>query len=510
MPDSSVDSCATVTGSLTEGRGASLAAHTATEDFAMPDPGLDSLPETQSLMVAQREPLAPIHRLPFELLGKIISFCALRPSAVPKDVLVLATVSRTWRDTTLNTPRLWSNIALTCDDDYDEPDRLPLNVARVWFARAAACAKDVYIDGEAITPGTHQLCEILDLIEPHTATLRTLSLGLYCADRAARTQLLSVLAQPMPTLQYLILKRGCLEPGIRDMIDYTNKPRLRAVHTSDLDVAWYPLPCQMQLRRLTLESPRLGTPGTRPISQVLSTLHSHGVLSGLRALLVISQFEGNDPYEGAVHAGELEILALEGPIAPTRFFQWLSAPKLTTLVIRTGYFARKPHQAMECVRALARAAPPLLRELYLDGLEAHDASFAALFVRLPHLETFVLHRAQLTGALLGALSSPDYSHGKKHVGWLCPRLARLSIAGGRGNKNRVSSEAMEAFVEARLRGHLQAADSVAEVVAVRHNGSALAAFGHDAPRESWSWVYGGGHMFMNSDWWTSFAEELHF
>ncbi|EJD52400.1 hypothetical protein AURDEDRAFT_55710, partial [Auricularia subglabra TFB-10046 SS5] len=51
--------------------------------------------------------LAPVRRLPIDILGEIVTICATDPDASVQVLRALASISRKWREATLRTPKAW-------------------------------------------------------------------------------------------------------------------------------------------------------------------------------------------------------------------------------------------------------------------------------------------------------------------------------------------------------------------------------------------------------------------
>ncbi|KZV83159.1 hypothetical protein EXIGLDRAFT_626069, partial [Exidia glandulosa HHB12029] len=61
-------------------------------------------------MAANEAYIAPIRRLPFDVLAQIFVLCATALGASPQVLRTLSSVCRKWRDVTLATPRAWSKV----------------------------------------------------------------------------------------------------------------------------------------------------------------------------------------------------------------------------------------------------------------------------------------------------------------------------------------------------------------------------------------------------------------
>lgn len=87
--------------------------------------------------------LAPIRRVPFEILGEIflrIPTSQLRPGNHQKSVCKLSLVCKRWRDAARLTPRLWSHIWLNAENP-----KLVFEAISAWTSRAGSIPKEIEI-----------------------------------------------------------------------------------------------------------------------------------------------------------------------------------------------------------------------------------------------------------------------------------------------------------------------------------------------------------------------------
>ncbi|EJD35995.1 hypothetical protein AURDEDRAFT_117184, partial [Auricularia subglabra TFB-10046 SS5] len=106
--------------------------------------------------------IAPVRRLPFEVLGEVVTLVATDPHAPAQVLRDLASICQTWRKATLRTPRAWTKVDIQVpsgrlfrlgDDDRDNHTRGPREKLRTlrdvqeWYDRSGCCKKDVSVCG---------------------------------------------------------------------------------------------------------------------------------------------------------------------------------------------------------------------------------------------------------------------------------------------------------------------------------------------------------------------------
>jgi hypothetical protein len=130
--------------------------------------------EQQRLMRALEQAVrvvAPVMRLPPELLSKVFRTGILDSDEESSDPLLLPTVMRVckqWRNVAVNTPLLWSRIAIGPHDS--------LEVARRRLSRTKDAPLDVVLDFDKRTGQSstcHDLMEAMDLVLPAIARWRS-------------------------------------------------------------------------------------------------------------------------------------------------------------------------------------------------------------------------------------------------------------------------------------------------------------------------------------------------
>ncbi|KAF8439930.1 hypothetical protein L210DRAFT_3645879 [Boletus edulis BED1] len=142
---------------------------------------------TEDTLVKLHAALAPIKRLPPELLSEIFEHCLDGSNAVlfsgtarhSEAPLLLGRVCRSWRTVAHATPRLWRDIVVNvCDGRYSEElrrDALP--VLQTWLAHSGSLPLklDVLCKTERVLPG---LMDLFEIIATHGARWKTVHVRL--------------------------------------------------------------------------------------------------------------------------------------------------------------------------------------------------------------------------------------------------------------------------------------------------------------------------------------------
>lgn len=144
--------------------------------------------QTQDALVRLQAPVAPIKRLPPELLSEIFERCLdvenprilFSMTARSKEApLLLARVCRSWRAITYSTPRLWRDIFVNvCDGRYsDELRKDTLPVLQTWLAHSGSLPLNLVIlcKAERVLPG---LVDVFETIAAHAPRWKTVHVRL--------------------------------------------------------------------------------------------------------------------------------------------------------------------------------------------------------------------------------------------------------------------------------------------------------------------------------------------
>ncbi|KDQ07364.1 hypothetical protein BOTBODRAFT_38891 [Botryobasidium botryosum FD-172 SS1] len=143
--------------------------------------------ERQKHIGRRRNNLAPIHRLPNEILG--IIFKLVKREASPVGFNDFLSVSHRWRIIALNTPSLWTNI-----------HNLSGPLLDVFIARSKQHSLEVSYGRPEDRSDSSALLEYLAHISPYVQGWRTCQLF---GPLRARAEILSYLTTPAPTLETL-------------------------------------------------------------------------------------------------------------------------------------------------------------------------------------------------------------------------------------------------------------------------------------------------------------------
>ncbi|KZW00334.1 hypothetical protein EXIGLDRAFT_745621 [Exidia glandulosa HHB12029] len=385
--------------------------------------------------------IAPIRRLPFEILGEIVTLCATDPDASVQVLRTLASVCKTWRDATLRTPRAWSRIKFAPSYSYNPPTRNSLLTIRdlnEWFERSGTCKKDVSLD---ITPLTlEDTISALHLVTQHLNEL--VSLRIIAGYRKSDTGLGDLLRQAMPQLATLDLATFDVaeELGSDFRLDSSNLPRLRTLHARSRIPTAQAL--QRRVERLFFDR------------MTISTFNADFNNSSSLCVLSINNLEVNagglanlhDVDLPSLRALHLYIIFNPDAVAVPGILHRINAPLLETISLRIESGRLTKTQAAAQLQPLKTASN--IRVLHLCGFWLSDAETVQLLSRLPTLERLVLLNAKASDKVVDALGRPKSTRSP----WLLPHLTHLYIqcAWSKSDKFQVTANAMVEMAKARL------------------------------------------------------------
>ncbi|KZV94112.1 hypothetical protein EXIGLDRAFT_612082, partial [Exidia glandulosa HHB12029] len=63
--------------------------------------------QVEGEIAAAEQVIAPVRRLPDEIIGEVVTLCALDDEADAQVLRTLSSICKLWRDVTLSTPRAW-------------------------------------------------------------------------------------------------------------------------------------------------------------------------------------------------------------------------------------------------------------------------------------------------------------------------------------------------------------------------------------------------------------------
>lgn len=389
--------------------------------------------------------VAPIRRLPPEILGNIIALAATAPGTDVQVLRTLSSICRLWRDTTLRTPSAWSRIVFATDEVPTMPRRVLHNHQDVeeWFNRAGSSTKDLALSfGDNVMDGSQD--DQRDLVLQHASELRSFALrsSLPWHDDDGRLARLhqTYLRRPFPLLEAFDTGDS-FHPSTHDCLSVLDAPRLHSLVTCGL-VARLPQDLRSRLKALSVRR-------CDPLALV-PWLHEQGGLPALRGL----RFRGlpyvtGPPRDDLQVHSNVEVLQLHVMLRyATAILRCLRLPRLSKLAIAAADIIPQPGsaaQAFTVLETLLDRSAPRLRELYLHRISIEDADFVNVLRQLPTLERLVVLYGTTSDNAMQALS---YT---KSVGacWLCPHLVHLCISSAPEHSPGVSRSAMESLVTAR-------------------------------------------------------------
>ncbi|EJD52402.1 hypothetical protein AURDEDRAFT_120142 [Auricularia subglabra TFB-10046 SS5] len=366
-------------------------------------------------IVAAEAYLAPVRRLPFEVLGEIVALLATDPHAPVQVLRHLASVCNTWRKATLRTPKAWTNVNIDIpsprssrrDENAAGPRKTlqTLRDVQEWYDRSGCRKKDVTLCAES---ENDQVVSILELVLSRSSELRTFVPSLYLKGGLARH-----LSRPMPALQALDVSFVTLDQDVLSPL--TRASRLSCLRMDRLPSADILVPLQTRLKSLEISE-----------------------------------------------------------ISAESFFCMLRAG--TGLVNLQALCASVPIDHLAGSLSLDESVIPLpnLRTLFL---EVEDITIPFLeMMQMPRLESLAVSREsstrnatkkQTSDKVIDALSAKQPG---KPARWICPNLSRICIisdSSSKSDKFRVTQDGMGALVTARLRANLSTPRRAAGPAVVR-------------------------------------------
>ncbi|EJD35992.1 hypothetical protein AURDEDRAFT_174912 [Auricularia subglabra TFB-10046 SS5] len=164
----------------------------------------------QNEIASSESYLAPVRRLPIDILGEIVTVCATDPEAPVQVLRALASISRKWREATLRTPNAWTKITvqrLPAKFRQEGGPRQKLCTPRdvkEWLSRSGTCKKDVSLDWEEDSlygdledetedDNHSELAAIFSLLRSRASEIRSFTSNGYWDDEALPLQSMSSL-----------------------------------------------------------------------------------------------------------------------------------------------------------------------------------------------------------------------------------------------------------------------------------------------------------------------------
>ncbi|KZV87769.1 hypothetical protein EXIGLDRAFT_773323 [Exidia glandulosa HHB12029] len=388
--------------------------------------------------------IAPIRRLPFDVLSEIVVAAASDPETSVGALRTLSSLCRTWRDATLRTPRVWTNITYRRPKRRAGPSALhSVRDVRRWFLRSGTCPKDVAFLCHDIPLAKQQA--IYELVLANVSSLRSLSIVVDDAEKEALQAIQKILSKPMPLLEHLDMTSQwrLLEPEA-DPLSIFSVPRLSSVALRMLSTSnRLPDIVRMQLRNLYL--------AFADVDPLLEVLRAGNDFPGLESLQIASLHNWSIDIVPFNLDLRVLYLGLHGQRSGPSFLSGVITPRLERLALRAvnSYASEMPtYDVAKMLGHVSRSHPPL-RELHLQGYSPKSNHVIIDFLRnVPCLERLVLLAIKSSDDLCEALSTPQRRGG----GWLCPRLTHLCIGNAyptKAHKERVSRAGMLELARAR-------------------------------------------------------------
>ncbi|KIK10251.1 hypothetical protein K443DRAFT_670873 [Laccaria amethystina LaAM-08-1] len=198
--------------------------------------------------------LAPIRRLPPELLSEIFAHCLPNkrfvtpsPTSAP---LFLGQVNALWRNISMSTPKLWSSMEIS--HELCKPDRL-LPLMETWIARAKERPLSLSIKGGILSAETPQARWLASLFRQHTARWQHLRFEL---PKDVLPIFMSSLSLPMLETFEIYSSGGLTEAWMYDLSNVLCSA-LRLHHFAWDNDVWQIFPLRLpwsQLTRLMLNT----------------------------------------------------------------------------------------------------------------------------------------------------------------------------------------------------------------------------------------------------------------
>ncbi|KZW00329.1 hypothetical protein EXIGLDRAFT_721864 [Exidia glandulosa HHB12029] len=394
-------------------------------------------------IAAKRNYLAPIRRLPFEILGEIVTYCTTDKDAAVQVLRDMASICRTWRDATLRTPKAWSKITFSPRSHYAHHNvphprpgcRMHLETARdlnEWFDRSGTCRKDVCI---LLTPYASRddvardVASLSDFIARHATQIRSYKVaGHSYGGSWDDVDLVAPLFAPQfPNLHSLTLS-SIYYSSTQLALDQTKSgiiartPSLRHLRlASEYDVGELSGLSRRQLESIIING-RTNADGLfrtqrfdalRHLS--LSTFNPTLAASNTSHQLLLPQ----------LHTLHLSITIYDEGAIDSSFLDYFRAPRLEVAVLYLGGHKITKKETGCLLRPLADISESL-RTLYLNGFGLTDTELISRLAQLTTVERLAITDTRLSDKVIDALATPKNK--RLRDGWLMPKLSDIMIS----------------------------------------------------------------------------------
>ncbi|KAJ7597760.1 hypothetical protein C8J56DRAFT_920886 [Mycena floridula] len=288
--------------------------------------------------------LSPIRRLPPEMLQEIFMHClpgSSTTSVTSREApLLLGRVCKTWREISISTPTLWSDIKISLPKDSCQREaEQTRDIVEQWIGRSGSTPLSISLASSAqiSTSSQHAIELILDLLVQSSARWRILDIRLPSTSLVA---LESVCRNQVPLLERLrIMSADSDPPNLAPVpfLDLLHAPKLvhyagwmvssqeTCVQITDLDLTGFPgrhglgIPAEAALRTLRL-CPNLA-------DCRLHICHDNGFTP-------YEHLPARDALRNPVQLPRLRSLSLEEhqTLSTEDFLSWMVLPALENLI----------------------------------------------------------------------------------------------------------------------------------------------------------------------------------
>ncbi|KAI0281206.1 hypothetical protein BGY98DRAFT_1094968 [Russula aff. rugulosa BPL654] len=288
---------------------------------------IDLLEASIRALKSRHNELAPISRLPSEVLATIFSFLSIFAWNEGSSVLAWTYVARVccrWRETTLNHPRLWSHINLT--------KLTPVGIVEI-FSRTKTAPLNLNLEVTFYKWNMEHYEALARQLEAHISHTRHLKLSGYCLSIVIKRLVL-----PTPILESISLSHyGTSNLTIPDNLFNCTAPSLTSLKLNKCDISW-----------------------KSPLLKRLRILEILELSSNARPEL-------NDWLDALNEMSQLKDFSLRSatPVAPL-----LDPPMSRTVTLPSLTYFHIKASAKDCALALAHLVLPTLARLHVD-VESH-------------------------------------------------------------------------------------------------------------------------------------------
>jgi hypothetical protein len=310
---------------------------------------IDSLEASARVLKSRLNELAPISRLPCEVLATIFSFLPVFALYEGEEEYILselewiyvAHVCRLWRETALNHPRFWSHVNFT-------------GLTSVGMAEILSRAKmaPLHLEADFNYWDVKHLEDFGKQLEAHISHTLHLKVSGYCLPTVVNN-----LVSPAPTLESLCLRyrpRG-------------DDPPLYTIFSNNLFNCTAPSLTALELERCDID-------WKLPLLKGLRTLKIDETYGKTRSAF-------NDWLDALTEMSQLKQLSLRhvtprAPLAEPRISRTVTLPSLTHFSIDTS--------AKNCALTLAHLVLPTLTWLHVN-VESHDQEGEDVLLTIPYI-----------------------------------------------------------------------------------------------------------------------------